>query len=228
MAKLDDLLCAEAFDLPGHGKSPDWEGARDLLLSSAEIAAGLDGPLDVIGHSFGAVVALRLALSHPLRIRSLTLIEPVLFAAARGTAAYEAQKAMAVPFADMIARGEREAAAQAFTDLWGTGLRWEDIPDATRAYFTARIHLIPATDAALFDDASGLLAGAQLEGFKAPVLLIKGQNSPPVIAAIQATLAARLPNAQRVTIKGAGHMAPITHVRETASVIRAFLGGVSP
>lgn len=45
--------------------------------------AALGAPVDVIGHSFGATVALRLALERPELVRSLVLVEPVLFAAAK-------------------------------------------------------------------------------------------------------------------------------------------------
>jgi pimeloyl-ACP methyl ester carboxylesterase len=59
-------------DLPGHGASsalpaPSLTGFADVL---AEI---LDGPVDVLGHSLGGVVALRLAERHPSLVRSLVL-----------------------------------------------------------------------------------------------------------------------------------------------------------
>ena len=59
-------------DLPGHGASsplpaPTLTGFADVV---AEI---LDEPMDVLGHSMGGVVALRLAERHPLLVRSLVL-----------------------------------------------------------------------------------------------------------------------------------------------------------
>jgi pimeloyl-ACP methyl ester carboxylesterase len=59
-------------DLPGHGASsplpaPTLTGFADVL---AEV---LDEPLDVLGHSMGGVVALRLAERHPSLVRSLVL-----------------------------------------------------------------------------------------------------------------------------------------------------------
>ena len=59
-------------DLPGHGASsplpaPTLTGFADVL---AEI---LDDPVDVLGHSLGGVVALRLAERHPSLVRSLVL-----------------------------------------------------------------------------------------------------------------------------------------------------------
>ena len=59
-------------DLPGHGASsplpaPTLAGFADVLADL------LDGPADVLGHSMGGVVALRLAERHPSLVRSLVL-----------------------------------------------------------------------------------------------------------------------------------------------------------
>jgi 3-oxoadipate enol-lactonase len=62
-------------DLPGHAGSsplpaPTLAGFADVL---AEL---LDGPVDVLGHSLGGVVALRLAERHPSLVRRLVLAAP--------------------------------------------------------------------------------------------------------------------------------------------------------
>jgi 3-oxoadipate enol-lactonase len=62
-------------DLPGHGGSsplpaPTLAGFADVL------AQLLDGPVDVLGHSLGGVVALRLAERHPSLVRRLVLAAP--------------------------------------------------------------------------------------------------------------------------------------------------------
>ncbi len=57
---LSGALTMTAFDMPGHGRSDEWDARGEIQGVTAEIAAGfLDGPADVIGHSFGATVALR-------------------------------------------------------------------------------------------------------------------------------------------------------------------------
>ena len=218
-----------APDLPGHGTAPDWDGRSDLhSLATRQTLALLreTGPLDVIGHSFGATVALRAALEDPDLIRSLTLIEPVLFCAARaagwpGWAGYLADHA---PFAAHLAAGRPEDAARQFQAIWGTGQAWETTPARQRAYITARIHLIPAQNPTLIDDAAGLLAPWRLESLGIPTLLVEGAESPPIIAAINDELARRLPQATREVIPGAGHMAPVTHAAACAAAVAAHLG----
>lgn len=216
-----------APDLPGHGRSPDWDGRADLhTLTTRECLALLPGgPVDLIGHSFGATVALRMALERPEAIRTLTLIEPVLFAAARGAGdpAWAQNRKALQPFADCMAAGDRPGAAAAFQSVWGTGDLFADLPASQRDYLAARIHLIPATNPTLDEDAAGLLAWGRLEGLGLPVLLVEGAASPPVIAAIQTELARRLPQVTRAVVPGAGHMAPITHPAEVAALVAAHI-----
>lgn len=65
------------LDLPGHGLStrpPDWKLAT-LAAAVADYARRLDG-LEVVGHSLGGWLALRLVLSGAVRPAALTLVNP--------------------------------------------------------------------------------------------------------------------------------------------------------
>jgi pimeloyl-ACP methyl ester carboxylesterase len=223
-AALGGNIALQALDLPGHGRSAAPDAGRDFTCQS--IAAVLDrlgqGPMDLIGHSFGAVVCLAAALARPALVRTLVLHEPVLFAAAGAAGADAIANHAAV--AEALEAGDRTGAARAFTALWGGGEAWETLTPDRRAAMTARIHLIPASAPALVDDSAGLLAPGRLEGLKSPVLLVEGSTSPPVIGAINAALAARLPRASTLRIAGAGHMGPVTHPGELAQAIRRHFG----
>lgn len=216
-----------APDLPGHGRSRHWDGRSDLhSLTTWECLDLLpEGTVDLVGHSFGASVALRMALERPETVRTLTLIEPVLFAAARaaGNPAWRQNVQALQPFARALAAGDRNGAAAAFQMVWGAGLPFGDLPAPQRDYIAARIHLIAAVDEMLQTDAAGLLAWGRLEGLGVPVLLIEGETSPPVIAAIQSELARRLPQVTRAVVPGAGHMSPLTHPAEVAALIAAHI-----
>ena len=84
-----DLLAVShrvlAPDLYGAGKSPDWPSDREITLgdevSFIEPVLTLAGvPFTIVGHSYGAAVALIAAILNPGRIRALVLYEPTLFA----------------------------------------------------------------------------------------------------------------------------------------------------
>lgn len=219
-ARLGGRLTLTAFDLPGHGRSADWTGGGDYLDETMRIAATfVDRPVDLIGHSFGAVAALGLALAVPEAVRTLTLVEPVLFAAARGTSAWDENAALTDRCRAAFARDDRALAAKLFTDVWGTGVEWPALGKAERAKIVRRIHLIDACQPALDGDTGGILAPGTLESLGMPVLLIRGDRSPAIIPLIAEAIAARLPDVGVATVPGAGHMVPITHPAETAGLI---------
>jgi len=69
---------AIAADLPGHGASgglvPETIEAAARLLADLLDRLGVEEPATVVGHSIGGVVAQRLALAMPRRVRRLALI----------------------------------------------------------------------------------------------------------------------------------------------------------
>ena len=221
-----------ATDQPGHGRAAAWVFGTDLhdLATSQSIAMaenlGQGAPIDLIGHSFGGTVALRLVLERPDLVRSLTLIEPVLFAAARaaGDPAFAPFLTGHRAVVALIRAGRLQDAAALFHGHWGAGAALADLPDRARRYMVDRIHLIPAQNAVLLADAPGLLRAWGLEAVAVPALLVEGAQSPPVIAAIQTELARRLPQVTRLSVPGAGHMVPITHPEPVARAIMDLLG----
>ena len=220
-----------APDLPGHGMSVPWDGVSDLHGESARLAIGLAeaaGQVDLIGHSFGATVALRVALERPELFRSLVLVEPVLFAAARaaGAASYKGFAAGHQAMTKAMAEARLDEAAQLFLAQWGDGTAWESLSDRRRQSVKDRLPQIAAQDAVLLEDAAGLLGWMRLEALGIPVLLLEGAHSPPIIADIHAALAERLPQVRRAVIAGAGHMSPVTHPKPVALAIQAHLDEV--
>ncbi|SNR47010.1 alpha/beta fold hydrolase [Puniceibacterium sediminis] len=223
---LADRLRVAAPDMPGHGLSGDWDKRSDYHDQMTEIAASfLEPGMHVIGHSFGATVALRLALENP-GMRSLTLIEPVLFAAAKDSApaAFNAHLKKSRPFANALAVGDQDTAARLFSALWGDGRGWEDLNQKQKDSLIKRIPIIAETNKTLHDDSVGLLAEGRLEALDMPVLLVRGSETQLIMQDIHAALAARIPDVREVVIEGAGHMAPISHPVEVEAAIRAMIG----
>ena len=229
LASLLSGVTLTATDQPGHGRAAEWVPGSDLhgLATGQSIAMAehLGAPVDLIGHSFGGTVALRIVLERPELVRSLTLIEPVIFAAARaaGDPCFAPFHAGHRAFVDLVAAGRMAEAAALFHGQWGTGQPLAALPERARRYLVDRIHLIRAQDPALVEDAAGLLRAWGMEAVAVPVLLVEGAKSPPVIAAIQTELARRLPQVTRLVVPGAGHMVPITDPGPVAKAIIELL-----
>lgn len=227
MALLGSDYRMTAMDLPGHGDSGAWQPELDYQAQCVAVAQALlsDTRADLIGHSFGATIALRIAVERPDLVRNLILIEPLFFAAAReeDIALFEHHMKASAPFADAMRAGDLEAGTRHFYGMWGGGVDFDAMGPEQQAYLRDRIHLIVATEPALFDDNAGLLTPGRLESLQTPTLLVKGENSPPIIDVIHRSLARRLPDVYRAEIAGAGHMSPLTHHREVGKEVMAFL-----
>ena len=209
-------------ELPGHGRAPDWDPDQDYQTQARDLAIGeLSEPSHIVGHSYGATVALRLAVDRPDLVRSLVLIEPVFFKAAFEAFPSEARAYAqeAELFQSLLQVQDWRAAAESFNAFWGV-LPWDALRAEQQDYMIKRMPLIAAGEAAIVDDNSEIWS--RLHAFDRPVLLMEGARSPAIISTIQAGLDAELPNAERVVIEKAGHMGPITHPKPFAEAILAF------
>lgn len=231
MAALGNVATMWAMDLPGHGRSADLDAVVDFQVQSAAMADALADqigpPVHLVGHSFGATVAFRLGLEVPDKFASLVLVEPPSFGllADAGSDAMDRWAPAEAPFHDALQAGDYATAAKAFTGVWGAGAPWDALSEQQRGYFIDRIRIIHQSRPALFDGSERIRL-QQLADVTQPVLLIEGAESPWIIAEMQETLERTFPNAKRVKIAGAGHMAPITHAAQVAQEIRAFWDGL--
>jgi pimeloyl-ACP methyl ester carboxylesterase len=110
------------YDLRGHGKSERAATGYDLATLVADLAAisaDLPAPFDLVGHSWGALVALGFAIGHPERVRRLAIVEaPMPPASALQMASFLAPddglparllEALPAPLREAVAAGGRQA-----------------------------------------------------------------------------------------------------------------------
>jgi pimeloyl-ACP methyl ester carboxylesterase len=218
-----------APDSYGAGKSPEWPsdsvirlGDEVALLEPVFARAG--SPLALVGHSYGAAVALIAALANPGRVRALALYEPTLFALldAETPPPNEADgiRDVAVEAGVALDAGNQDAAARRFIDYWmGVG-SWEKTPDQRKAPIAASITNVRRWAYALFTEPTPLAAFRSLN---IPVLYMVGKRSTPSALGVARLLTHALPQVEVVAFDDLGHMGPITHPDEVNAVIAHFL-----
>lgn len=224
--RLEDRFECRMPDLPGHGGS-GYDPARDAQWQSMDVAEAVirtrTQPVHLVGHSFGGTVALHLALRRPELVRSLTLVEPVYFAFLHDAAhpCYAAHLAMVADSRAAMEAGDWERATRLFLDIWGGGA---PLPQGDRwRRMVEGVKLVHASEPAiLLPDTPDRLRLPAVAGLKPPLLLIEGSKSPPQIGRILDVIQSVLPAAERHAVRGAGHMVPITHPGEVATLIAGF------
>ncbi|TDT75284.1 pimeloyl-ACP methyl ester carboxylesterase [Litoreibacter halocynthiae] len=220
-AHLPELKC-RTMDLPGHGGAVAWNGG-DYQSQAFEMAQSLcDAPLHLVGHSFGASVALRLAVERPDLMRSLTLVDPVFFYAAKQAdpALFDQYAQRAGPVMQAIEKKDQLHAAELFLDDWGVEGGWAMMPPPARAAIADRMPLIGVTAASLIEDTGRIWP--RLRDVTCPVLIVSGGKSEPVMPGIVQGLEAQIENCTSVVFEDAGHMIPVTHGPQLAAQITAL------
>jgi pimeloyl-ACP methyl ester carboxylesterase len=211
---LDARFDVHALDLHGHGRRPGWAGARPLSIHD-DAAIALDilartGGGHVIGHSYGAAVAVHVAAAQPWRVRSLALYEPVLFRlladhAPELPAAHEAA-ALGRLICASVAQGRMADAAEHFVDYWSGSGTWARMGPERRHAVARRMPSVAAHFDALN---AAALPPAALARLTMPLLCLHGTRSTPVAVAIAALLRMLLPAGRHEALAGLGHMAPL-------------------
>jgi len=214
-----------AMDRRGRGTSGDAEpyaiGGEyaDVAAVAGHLAGRAGGPVDVFGHSYGAVCALGAAAAGA-PVRRLVLYEPP------GPAAAPAE--WAGRMTGMVSRGQAGRAMFSFlTEIIGmTPARVDELRSAPRSYD------VLAVVAATLPREARALAGVDLpvlaQAVSCPVLLLLGTQSPAWAHGNTAALAAALPGADLVTLPGQGHDAVDTAPGLLVAELSRFLGDGRP
>jgi pimeloyl-ACP methyl ester carboxylesterase len=215
-------------ELHGHGRQTEWRGDSPLTLADeaalAEPLLAEAGGAHVVGHSFGAAVALKLATLYPGRVRSLAAYEPVMFRWLIDDEAHHRPTPEIVAIADSIRdrleSGDEHSAAQRFVDFWsGTG-SWESLPGGKRDSIATRMRAVLSHFDALFREP---LQRAQLALLRMPMLFMTGAQTVDVTRRLGELLRRALHRADHEVLHGMGHMGPITHAAEVNRRIVEFL-----
>ncbi|EWH00185.1 alpha/beta fold hydrolase [Halomonas sp. BC04] len=218
------------YDRRGHGESecPPGQGrysedVDDLCQLVGAVAA--DSGVHLIGHSYGATIALLAAGQCSERVRSVLVHEPPLFGLLKQDPEAKALLPVIQQHMDqaitLLESGLCEEGARYFADHIGFGPGfWEEVLTAEmRASFVAHAPtwLDQACDPTRLDIVPETFTHLQV-----PVCLSTGTQGLPWYAPTTVHLERLIPDVRLVTIPGAGHAPHLTHPDQWGRLALSF------
>jgi pimeloyl-ACP methyl ester carboxylesterase len=186
---------------------------RDLGISRAHVA----------GHSYGAVIALQLALDAPDLVASMALLEPPLLALVPSGPAFLQQVATAIRA--MYERGDKVGAIDAFlTGVSGPGYR-----EVLDTFLPPGAFDLAIADADTFFEIEepallqwSLTAG-EAARIRQPVLSVVGAETAPIFRECHELIMRWIPHAQELVVPRASHALQSMNPAAVADGLASFL-----
>ena len=177
----------------------------------------------IAGHSTGASIGAQLALDHPQKVHTLTLLEPTLMSLPLGDAFLKA----AGPVFEAYGSGDHAGALAMFVAA-ASGLDW----DECRALLEERIPGVVTQSIKDADTLFGVELPAvaewtfgpeQAAAIRTPVLSVIGAETQPMWVEIAEFLRSSLPHVKEARIKRVGHLLQIQRPEPVAQAMAKFL-----
>jgi pimeloyl-ACP methyl ester carboxylesterase len=217
--------------LVGYGQSGPFDEATFTVDDDvAVVAAVLDGlaePAHLVGHSYGGVVALRLARERAADLLSLALLEPVAFGVlyAAGDDAGLGDLVVfdgAPAFWDPATGGSAEWLAP-FVEYWHGPGAWRAMEPAQRVALERFGRKIFFEVSAVSRDRT---SAEEWAVHSVPTLVLRGARTTLASLRVTERLAAAFEHGRLEEIDGAGHLFPHTHPEAVADRLRAHFAAV--
>jgi pimeloyl-ACP methyl ester carboxylesterase len=214
-------------NFPGYGdtaSNTEAEAIAERLAVVQALVSEHESPVDVVGHSMGAFIALQAAQRWPDRLARLVAIEPVAFGTI-ATADPIDQAALAIDgeaARALVSRydaGDREGGIGAFITLWN-GTPWKDLTASVRSALLSLGPTLRREVPAVSFDRTPAAAYAPL---RRRLCLIVGNRSPVPAERIVLRIAEAIEGARIVRIDGAGHMGLVQQPSLFQPLIHDFL-----
>lgn len=217
-------LPSYAPDISGYGKSPMPANNRQehkLAFELERLADQIpDHPFHLVGHSYGAANALRLARLHPEKVASLTVFEPVAFHLLElDDPQRQNVLALSQTIESHLNQGDSSSAAACFIDYWNGEGTFNRLNEKMQSVFRQGILKVAYDFIALLNEDC---RAKDLQTITCPVLLLEGSESQPTTHAVMETLKATFPEAEHHSLP-CGHMGPLTHPHLVNPLVSQFI-----
>lgn len=218
-----------AMDMYGYGETPmpALDAAQPFtlwhevaLLEALLEQEQIPGKLRLVGHSYGAAVALAFAQKHPERVERLVLFEPVCFSILESVdAGLKDLESVLHVFYDASTVPDPTVLARRFIEYWNGPGTFDAMPERLQLLFTHQVKKVDLDFQALMHPTFTADALAPLAD---RLTLLHGEQTRPSARALIQRLQRWLPEARVVNIPG-GHMAPLTHETSVNKQIEQWL-----
>ena len=227
--KLAQTFHVLTYDRRGHSQSQRLVTQGSVEEDVADLAALITAtnrmPVHVVGNSFGAVIALKLAAARPDLFASLMVHEPPLIGLLGNNPALPSVEQRIGAVLQTLRSGKTELGAQQFVETVGLGPgMWERLSPEMRQTF---VFNAPTWVDEMNEPGAFTLDLDLLGTFDHPALLSQGDQSPPFFKTIFDSVGAALPQAERHTFHGAGHIPHVTHPDDFVTVAGSFIGSAA-
>ena len=223
MAAWDGRFRCVTTSLLGYGGTAERRTKQDPSIWHEtdvleEVIRAAGEPVHLVGHSFGGVVALAVALRNRVRLKSLVVIEAPAADLLRQNgdhSHYRAFREMTQSYFAAHAAGNAHAIA-AMIDFYGGPGTFASWPARVRDYAAA------TTAVNILDWASGYgfaVSPAALADVEIPALVLWGGKSHPAVQQANALVAAPMKHAVGITLEGAAHFMIATHPNRVARLV---------
>jgi pimeloyl-ACP methyl ester carboxylesterase len=223
LAALTGRFRCVTTSLLGYGRTVERRTASDPSINHEAVAVEAvirraGGRVHLVGHSFGGLVALAVALRHEVPLASLTIIEAPAVELLRDRSEqehYRTFRQMSDAYFADYAGGNPQAVA-AMIDFYGGTGTFASWPAKVQDY-TVRTTPVNIRDWAC---AYGFpLSAVALGSIDVPVLVIRGSESPQAVQRANELLCECTPGASVATVEAAAHFMIATHAGAVARLI---------
>lgn len=240
---LADALAAQgrtviSFDVPGAFRSTRTPtGSMDELITSADEALdrlGINGPIDVVGHSMSGFSALAYAVERPERTHRLVLVGAVsgFPAAARWGLPFSALTIFDREYWQIIVWGMRANAGRAdLAQHKQLANLMSEISFHKKELFTPQVidaddnqKGVPVRTIWSRNMYTRLDYAGRMSEISAPTLILVGRHDPEAPLACSEEIAAAIPGAELVIFDESGHYPFIEERDRFGELIESFLG----